>query len=92
MQYIKVKWMHSHRDEPMWLYSELNEDRWETRKVEVFPDGTCGFAGPGGAAATSKLSIEPLPTLEEIASDPQFSPQEISQQEFEEMWERRHGE
>jgi len=89
MHYIKVKWIHSHSDEPVWLYSELDEDRWETRKVEIFQDGTTGFAGPGEAAGTTKLSIEPLPTLEEIASDPQFVPQEVQRQEFEEVWASR---
>lgn len=92
MNYVKVKWIHLHRDEPVWLYSELNEDRWETRKVEVFPDGSCGFAGPGEAVGTTKLSIVPMPTLEGIASDPQFVPQEIPQREFEEVWARRRGE
>ena len=89
MQYIKVKWIHSHPDEPVWLYSELDAGRWETRKVEVFPDGTTGFAGPDEAVGTSKLSIEPLPTLEEIASDPQFAQEEVQRREFEEVWARR---
>ncbi len=44
MKYIKVKWLHSHPDEPVLLYSELDKDRWETRKVEVFADGRIGFA------------------------------------------------
>ena len=90
MQYIKVRWVHSHSDEPVWLYSELDEGRWETRKIEIFPDGTTGFAGPDEAAGTSELGVEPLPAIEEIASDPQFVPEEVQRQEFEELWARRH--
>ena len=89
MKYIKVKWIHSHPEEPVWLYSELNDDLWETRKVEIFPDGTKGYAHHSEAVGTTRLSIEPLPTLEEIASDPLFVPEEISAQEFDEVWVRR---
>ncbi len=32
------------------------------------------------------LSTEPLPSLQEIATDPQFVPDEISQEEFEKIW------
>jgi hypothetical protein len=90
MQYIKVKWVHSHPDEPEWLYSELDDERWERRKVEVYADTTCSFANSDQATGTSKLSVEPIPTLEEIASDPQFIPQEITSQEFEDVWAKCH--
>jgi hypothetical protein len=38
MHYIKVFWKHQHRDEPVELYSELDDGRWEVRKVEVSRD------------------------------------------------------
>jgi hypothetical protein len=44
MQYIKVVWKHDHPEEPIVLYSELDEDRWEVRKVEVFRVGSAGYA------------------------------------------------
>jgi hypothetical protein len=44
MTYFKCKWNHAYRDEPVLLYSELDEERWETRKVEIFRDGKMGFA------------------------------------------------
>jgi hypothetical protein len=34
MSYLKVKWNRSFPDEPMLLYSELDRERWEVRKVE----------------------------------------------------------
>src|SRR3984957_10771973 len=36
MSYLKVKWNPSFPDEPMLLYSELDRERWEVRKVEFF--------------------------------------------------------
>jgi hypothetical protein len=89
MKYVKVKWIHSHPDEPVWLYSELNDDLWETRKVEVFPDGTQGYANQSEEVGTTKLAIEPFPSLDEIASDPQFLPEEITCEEFDSVWAQR---
>ena len=88
MEYIKVKWIHSHPDEPAILYSELDENRWEIRKVEVFADGRVGFADSTEVTPSTKtkLSLKPLPTIEEIASDPQFQPVSITKDEFEAVW------
>jgi len=88
MNYMKVKWIHSIPDEPVLLYSEIDDDRWELRKIEVYQDGKTGFAGPGVAHGGSKLSKEPLPSLSQIAGDPQFEPSAISQPEFEAAWDK----
>ena len=29
MQYLKTHWIHNEPDEPVWIYSELDADRWE---------------------------------------------------------------
>lgn len=86
MSYIKVKWLHQNPDEPTVLYSELDEARWEKRKIDLFADGTAciateedSFGGPG-------LSTLAIPPLQEIAADPQFQPEEISEAEFVEAW------
>ncbi|WP_328515591.1 DUF6881 domain-containing protein [Ralstonia pseudosolanacearum] len=86
MIYIRVNWIHKLPAEPVCIYSEMNSDRWETRKVEVYADGRIGFADGTTSACESMLSTEPLPTLREIAADPQFIPVEISQEEFEKIW------
>jgi hypothetical protein len=86
MRYIKVKWTHNLDNEPCLLYSELDEDLWEKRKVEVFADGSAAFASEDECFGDTGLSIEPLPSLEEIGSDPQFDPEPISAAEFEEVW------
>lgn len=91
MKYIKVKWIHQLPDEPVLLYSELDKDFWEKRKVEVFPDGSAFFASEEESHGDTGLSIEPLPSLEEIGSDPQFEPEEISAPEFEKVWEAARG-
>ena len=84
--YIKVKWIHNLDNEPCLLYSELDGDFWEKRKVEVFTDGSAAFASEDERFGDTDLSIEPLPSLEEIGADPQFEPELISAAEFEEVW------
>lgn len=72
----------------MVLYSELNDEFWELRKIEVYADGRADFADNKRQSGSTKLGIEPLPSLNEIAADPEFNPSKISAEEFEIMWER----
>jgi hypothetical protein len=87
--YIRVNWNHQHTDEPVILLSELDENRLEVRKIEVFRDGRCGFAAAEESRAGTRLGIEPVPSLSEIALDPQFEPFEISKDAFETAWSNR---
>ena len=56
MQYIKVLWKHELADEPVLLYSELDDDHWETRKVEVFRDGQLGYASADSETGSTDRS------------------------------------
>jgi hypothetical protein len=89
MNYIKVKWIHSHADEPILLYSELDEMRWESRKVEVYADGHCSYASHNESTGSTRLGEEPIPNLAEIAADSQFQPVAITKRDFEEVWAKR---
>ncbi|MGL3209686.1 DUF6881 domain-containing protein [Bradyrhizobium sp. BR 1433] len=91
MIYLKVKWKHSFSDEPVLLYSELDRERWEVRKVEIFRSGRMGYAGPGSADGGTDLGVEPLPSFEEIAGDPDFEPEIISKAEFDKVWAKATG-
>jgi hypothetical protein len=79
MKYIKVKW--SSVGTPVLLYSELNPELWEVRKVEAYADGR-----REERSGSTKLGIEPLPPLEQIAADPEFEPAIISAEEFGSVW------
>lgn len=89
MTYLKVTWKHSKPGYPVVLYSELNERRWEVRKVEVFRDGRRGYANSGETAGPTRLGETPIPPLIEIASNSEFEPIEITKGEFEEIWSKR---
>jgi hypothetical protein len=90
MQYLKAHWTHNFANEPVWLYSELDDDRWEVRKIEVFPDGSVGFAAPGESSGGTRLGESPIPPLEEINRDGEFVAEVIDRAQFEDQWSRRH--
>jgi hypothetical protein len=90
MKYFKVRWLHQNLDEPVWLYSELDDDGWEIRKVEIFADGNQGFASPSESKGSTALGIVPVPPLEVILRDSEFEGTEITKQEFEEAWTKRN--
>jgi len=86
MTYILVRWLQQFADEPILLYSELDSDRYETRKVEIFRGGRVGLAGEGLEFGGSVLGVVPVPSFAEINDSQEFVPQEISPDEFDAIW------
>ena len=91
MNYIRVGWKHQHINEPVILYSELDDNRFEVRKIEVFRSGQRGYASAEGSSGQTRLGIVAVPDLSEIAKGPQFEPVEITREEFEATWARREA-
>jgi hypothetical protein len=90
MKYIRLKWNHENPDEPVWIFSELDPRGREVRKIECFRNGFCDIATAAGSSGTAALISMPLPDLKALAArDPEFTPVEISQEQFEEVWEHR---
>ena len=86
MGFVKVYWRHELSDQPTELYAELDDQRWEVRKVDVFRDGRMTWADERRFTGNSGLGLVPTPELDELAQDPQFQPAEISGEEFEDVW------
>ncbi|WP_412771315.1 DUF6881 domain-containing protein [Ralstonia solanacearum] len=42
MNCLLVEWIHVFPLEPVCIYREMNSDRWETRKVEIYVDRRMG--------------------------------------------------
>lgn len=84
--YIRVRWRHSSPDDPVDLWSELDADREEVRKVEIWPDGRVGYASNAGEVAGTRLGELPVPPLSEINLDPQFQAEAITKAHFETRW------
>ena len=88
MRYQRVRWLHNLADEPVVLYSEIDEPGRERRKVDEFEDGRLDFAGPDGQTGSTRLSETKMPSLEEVARQDQFVPEEIDQTTFDDVWRR----
>ena len=89
MKYLRVKWTHTNPDEPVWLFSELDEQGRELRKLECFRSGFCDYATPTESTGNTSLNARPISALTGSAHDPEFLPVEISQEEFEKVWKKR---
>lgn len=91
MKYIKVQWIHLPQEgpeNPVLLYSELDSNNWEVRKVEVFEDGGLQYANESTQTGSTGLGLMPVPTLDEINAQNSFDGIEIPKEEFEEVWNR----
>lgn len=86
MQYLKVAWIHDLDDEPSLIYSEIDDQRYETRKIEIYKDNSFGLADKNLEFGGTRLGLEAVPEIDEIKDDPQFVPLYISQDEFEDAW------
>jgi hypothetical protein len=89
--HLKVQWHHDYPDEPVILFSEVGEDGYEIRKVQVFPDGQLEWADEYRETNRTGLSEAPIGTMDEIAAQEEFIPEAISRQEFEAIWQQAKG-
>jgi hypothetical protein len=89
--YIRVRWLHEAADEPVELWSELNQKRFETRKLEIFRDGSVGYASSVEAVGGTQLGKVAVPPLNQISANPEFEAEEVSKAAFEQRWEARHA-
>lgn len=88
MTYIKVYWNHDFPDEPILMLSELDDDRNEIRKVEVYRGDLLGYACEDRNKNGTLLSECELPELSVINEDIQFEGVEIEKEEFEKVWKK----
>jgi len=86
MEYLKVLWVHQGSKDPVILMSELDDARYEVRKIEIFRDGRMGFASESDASDGTILGEKPVPPASEIATDAQFIVEPLSAPEFEQAW------
>jgi len=86
MRYVKTIWNHELDDEPVHYFSELDEDGYEVRKVQLFRDGRSEWADTDHETASVGLSEIPFPSVAEISESEECAAEEISAENFEEIW------
>lgn len=85
-RYQRVVWHHDSIEYPTVLYSEVSDEGFELRKVDQYADGHLDFADSNRSTGSTVLSEKRMPSLDEIASKTEFSPQAITAEEFEGIW------
>jgi hypothetical protein len=69
------------------MYSELDDERYETRWVEVFNNGrTIRARTEDLKRDPMALADQPIPTLDEVQAYKEFDVEEISAAAFEDLW------
>ncbi|WP_330232865.1 hypothetical protein OHA40_10520 [Nocardia sp. NBC_00508] len=88
MWYLRAQWHHDFADEPVEMFSEIGDDGFEVRKVEVYSDGRMDWADSRHGTGTTSLSQMPIPTVDEIDTQFEYSALEVDSREFESVWLR----
>ncbi|KUM74718.1 DUF6881 domain-containing protein [Streptomyces curacoi] len=87
MEYWKVEWLHDFPSEPVIFYSEIGEDGYEVRKVQRYRNGRTLKADELHESGDIGLSEIPVGSIEDVASQPEFSAFVITRDEFEKEWQ-----
>lgn len=89
MQYVLLEWNHDEDDEPYLIYSELDEQRYEQRKIEFFRNGL-SFAYGGERGRLDALASVPFPEdlgeIERRGEPGEFTARKIPPSLFYEVW------
>ena len=87
MEYILIERIHDEIDEPNKIYSEIDRDRMECRRVEFYPTGMC-FAYGEEHGHEEVLNQEPFPVdLHELETDEDTMARPVNRMVFREVWE-----
>lgn len=87
LKYIMLKWIHDLKNEPCIIYSEIDDQQYEVRKIEVYKNGTVSKYAEKEADLQMELGDVAFPqNLDVINQDKQFYAQYISKEEFESIW------
>ena len=89
MRYLYIKWIHKEPGNPVHLYSEIGDDDYEVRRVELWANGRKGYANADEEVGGTALSIMPVPSLKDIAAQPEYQPKEIDAEDFHKIWLKR---
>ncbi|WP_308297194.1 MULTISPECIES: hypothetical protein [unclassified Streptomyces] len=81
-----MEWLHDFPSELVIFYSEIGEDGYEVRKVQRYRDGRTLKADELHESGEIGLSEIPVGSIEDVASQPEFSAFVITREEFEKEW------
>ncbi len=87
MRYLLAEWTHQEEDEPYLIYSEMDEERRETRRVEFYRNGiTFSYGGERGNEGALRQQPFPEDLRDLHTPEGELSAREISPGLFYEIW------
>jgi hypothetical protein len=86
LRYQKVTWSHDDDEEPVLFLSEVGDDGYEVRRVQIFRDDRSEWTDRDHPTESAYLAEDPVPPVVEIASQPDLEAGEITAAEFERAW------
>ena len=86
MKYVHYLWIHKSQEYPVVLVSEVDDQLFEMRKVEMWRNGQFGWADKDSSSKDTMLGVYAIGSLEENNSSLEFSGVEITKEEFEVFW------
>jgi hypothetical protein len=86
-RYIRCRWMSENREGLRMTFSELDGERWEVRRVEVFLDGRVSCADVHGSYGTTELAKNPIGEPEATVDNQEYEIAELTRAEFEAVFD-----
>ena len=89
MKYIKIHWLHNFKDDPEFIYSAINEEGYEEKKIEIFKRGN--YIVYSENINSDRLAEGIYPSLKELTFEEETETMqafEISEIKFKEIWDR----
>ena len=87
MKYVKVEWNHDLPGEPIVIFSEVNDQGWEIRKIELFGDGAMISADAHHGLLAEVRFPDELSDITHAGGRGEFAASQISGREFDAMWQ-----
>ena len=89
LEYIKIYYPpHLYRSPNATDYHEIGSDRWEVRRVTVYPDGTREkLPRQGDPESWRELADVQFPRVEEFVTKDRYTVSSISAEEFAAEWD-----
>jgi hypothetical protein len=86
MRYSFVRWIHSIPTAPLLLLAEIDDAGFESRKIDIYPNGQISYATRTHSDGATFLSYERYPDLSEINASAEFDAISGSAEVFEWFW------
>ncbi len=86
MRYILLEWKHESEDDPILIYSEVDDANYEIRKIEVYRNGVALRYDENTEFVSNRLSDVSFPENISEINDNEFFAKNIDLELFENKW------